>query len=99
MKYCLSKDFGCQLLLGFFLTVQSLLLSFLKDEDECADGKHSCTNSTLGGKCENTFLSYQCSCRSGFKGDGRDHEVEVMPGGLSGGGPARRRPGCLGKNS
>ena len=37
------------------------------DDDECKDGTHMCS---ANATCINTDGGYNCSCNSGYKGDG-----------------------------
>ena len=37
--------------------------------DECASGTHDCD--TKLGICEDTADGYNCSCKPGYKGDGK----------------------------
>ncbi|XP_015757477.1 PREDICTED: uromodulin-like [Acropora digitifera] len=41
------------------------------DIDECASGTHGCINGTAD--CTNTLGSYKCSCKPGYRGDGRNY--------------------------
>ena len=47
-----------------------LLCSFA-DVDECAQGLDDCHTNAL---CQNTLTSYKCSCKPGYRGDGRQCE-------------------------
>lgn len=49
---------------------KSLLCSFA-DVDECAAGLDDCHTNAL---CENTLASYKCSCKPGYRGEGRQCE-------------------------
>ena len=40
------------------------------DWNECAAGSHICVSKVNGGRCTNTNGSYECSCRSGYIGNG-----------------------------
>ena len=37
------------------------------DEDECTSGTHNCS---VDAVCNNTQVSYNCTCKDGFYGDG-----------------------------
>ena len=43
------------------------LFILLTDNDECKDGTHICA---ANATCINTDGSYNCSCDSGYEGDG-----------------------------
>ncbi|XP_025783841.1 signal peptide, CUB and EGF-like domain-containing protein 2 isoform X2 [Puma concolor] len=42
-----------------------------EDVDECAQGLDDCHTNAL---CQNTLTSYKCSCKPGYRGDGRQCE-------------------------
>ena len=42
---------------------------FIPDVNECATEKHSCSNDAV---CYNTRGSYDCMCKPGYIGDGRN---------------------------
>ena len=47
-----------------------IILRFLMiDLNECTNGTHDCH---LMAVCNNTKGSYNCSCKEGYKGDGRN---------------------------
>ena len=39
------------------------------DIDECATGKHNCS---VDAVCNNTKGAFNCSCKQGYQGDGRN---------------------------
>ncbi|CAF89775.1 unnamed protein product, partial [Tetraodon nigroviridis] len=41
------------------------------DVDECAEGSDDCHIDAL---CQNTLKSYNCICKPGYKGDGKQCE-------------------------
>lgn len=43
------------------------------DADECAEGSDDCHIDAL---CQNTPKSYNCICKPGYKGDGKQCEGE-----------------------
>ncbi|XP_074608064.1 uromodulin-like [Acropora palmata] len=45
--------------------------SAVSDIDECASGIHNCVNGTA--ICTNTLGSYNCACKSGYRGDGQNY--------------------------
>ncbi|XP_066503801.1 signal peptide, CUB and EGF-like domain-containing protein 2 isoform X2 [Hoplias malabaricus] len=49
----------------------STALSHHNDVDQCADGSDACHIDAI---CQNTPTSYKCTCKSGFKGDGKHCE-------------------------
>ena len=54
--------------LMFHLSILIILLSYITDINECELGVDQCaTNAT----CSNTEGSYECSCNTGFTGDGK----------------------------
>ena len=58
-----SLDFGedsCKMASTMFI---------LSDIDECLDGSHGCSVKDV---CTNTDGSYECHCKNGFVGDGRN---------------------------
>lgn len=38
------------------------------DIDECSTDGHTCD---VNARCQNTYGSYNCSCKKGYRGDGR----------------------------
>uniref|UniRef100_A0A8C2I9G0 Signal peptide, CUB and EGF-like domain-containing protein 2 n=1 Tax=Cyprinus carpio TaxID=7962 RepID=A0A8C2I9G0_CYPCA len=63
-----------RLLCLFFLllnTRQSAALPHNTDSDQCADGSDACHIDAI---CQNTPTSYKCTCKTGFKGDGKHCE-------------------------
>uniref|UniRef100_H3CFP6 Signal peptide, CUB and EGF-like domain-containing protein 1 n=1 Tax=Tetraodon nigroviridis TaxID=99883 RepID=H3CFP6_TETNG len=56
------------------------------DVDECAEGSDDCHIDAL---CQNTLKSYNCICKPGYKGDGKQCEVEDICK------PDVWAPGCL----
>ena len=66
------------------------LFSLPSDVNECLTGANDCESSQDGGICKNTFGSYQCSCQTGYFGDGikpTNETTNVQNGNL---------PGCTG---
>ncbi|XP_072515941.1 signal peptide, CUB and EGF-like domain-containing protein 2 isoform X1 [Salminus brasiliensis] len=61
----------CCLLLLLLNTHQSGALHHNADVDQCAEGIDACHIDAI---CQNTPTSYKCTCRSGFKGDGKQCE-------------------------
>ncbi|XP_039100515.1 signal peptide, CUB and EGF-like domain-containing protein 2 isoform X3 [Hyaena hyaena] len=53
------------------------------DVDECAEGLDDCHTNAL---CENTLTSYKCSCKPGYRGEGRQCEdIDECENELNGG--------------
>ncbi|XP_050971351.1 signal peptide, CUB and EGF-like domain-containing protein 2 isoform X7 [Labeo rohita] len=52
-------------------TRQSAALPHNTDSDQCADGSDACHIDAI---CQNTPTSYKCTCKTGFKGDGKHCE-------------------------
>ena len=50
------------------LTELHLLFLFCLDVDECSTKTHTCDANAV---CNNTVGSYNCTCKSGFDGDGK----------------------------
>ena len=50
-------------------------ISFLADVDECIAAKHTCD---ANANCVNTHGSYNCSCKSGYTGDGFNCTGEII---------------------
>ena len=44
------------------------LIEFSADVDECATGDHDCDENAI---CENIPGSFSCSCKDGYRGDGK----------------------------
>ncbi|XP_058401937.1 signal peptide, CUB and EGF-like domain-containing protein 2 isoform X3 [Diceros bicornis minor] len=54
-----------------------------EDVDECAQGLDDCHTNAL---CQNTLTSYKCSCKPGYRGEGRQCEdIDECENELSGG--------------
>ncbi|XP_041916698.1 signal peptide, CUB and EGF-like domain-containing protein 2 isoform X5 [Alosa sapidissima] len=66
---CIARDFCLFLLL--LNTRQSAALPHNRDTDQCADGSDGCHIDAI---CQNTQASYKCTCKAGFKGDGKHCE-------------------------
>uniref|UniRef100_A0A4W4G0V8 Signal peptide, CUB domain, EGF-like 2 n=1 Tax=Electrophorus electricus TaxID=8005 RepID=A0A4W4G0V8_ELEEL len=66
---CMTRDFCLFLLL--LNTRQSAALPHAPDADQCAAGGDTCH---IDAFCQNTQTSYKCTCKSGFKGDGKQCE-------------------------
>eukprot|EP00063_Salmo_salar_P007834 XP_013982669.1 PREDICTED: signal peptide, CUB and EGF-like domain-containing protein 2 isoform X4 [Salmo salar] len=64
---CIARDFCLFLLL--LNTHQSAAL--LENPDTCAEGSDGCHTDAI---CQNTQASYKCTCKVGFKGDGKHCE-------------------------
>uniref|UniRef100_A0A4W5KQ06 Signal peptide, CUB and EGF-like domain-containing protein 2 n=1 Tax=Hucho hucho TaxID=62062 RepID=A0A4W5KQ06_9TELE len=64
---CIARDFCLFLLL--LNTRQSAAL--LENPDPCAEGSDGCHIDAI---CQNTQTSYKCTCKVGFKGDGKHCE-------------------------
>ena len=47
---------------------QIKLVFILSDVNECADATHECSENAV---CINTFGSYVCRCKDGYRGNGR----------------------------
>ena len=45
------------------------------DVDECSSGRHNCSTKAV---CTNTEGSYNCTCKEGYTGDGRNCSGELM---------------------
>lgn len=60
----------CHLVLFQVNNIHKLNYMF-SDIDECAGGAHNCSVDAL---CNNTKGSYNCTCKPGYDGDGRDCE-------------------------
>ena len=58
-----------------FKIVQTLV----SDINECATGTHNCSADAV---CNNTEGSYNCSCKPGYYGDGRDCEPRKVKKGM-----------------
>ncbi|XP_043100362.1 signal peptide, CUB and EGF-like domain-containing protein 2 isoform X8 [Puntigrus tetrazona] len=52
-------------------TRQSAAVPHNTDSDQCADGSDACHIDAI---CQNTPTSYKCTCKTGFKGDGKHCE-------------------------
>ncbi|XP_067298813.1 signal peptide, CUB and EGF-like domain-containing protein 2 isoform X7 [Pseudorasbora parva] len=52
-------------------TRQSAALPHNTDSDQCAEGSDACHIDAI---CQNTPTSYKCTCKTGFKGDGKHCE-------------------------
>ncbi|XP_039518752.1 signal peptide, CUB and EGF-like domain-containing protein 2 isoform X5 [Pimephales promelas] len=52
-------------------TRQSAALLHNTDSDQCAEGSDACHIDAI---CQNTPTSYKCTCKTGFKGDGKHCE-------------------------
>ncbi|XP_035273026.1 signal peptide, CUB and EGF-like domain-containing protein 2 isoform X3 [Anguilla anguilla] len=66
---CIARHFCL-----FFLllnTRQSAALAENRDADQCAEGSDGCHIDAI---CQNTPASYKCTCKTGFKGDGKQCE-------------------------
>ncbi|XP_016138350.1 signal peptide, CUB and EGF-like domain-containing protein 2 [Sinocyclocheilus grahami] len=50
---------------------QSAALPHSTGSDQCADGSDACHIDAI---CQNTLTSYKCTCKTGFKGDGKHCE-------------------------
>ena len=37
------------------------------DTNDCTEGKHDCD---VNSECNNTLVSYKCTCKDGYKGNG-----------------------------
>uniref|UniRef100_A0A672P3C0 Signal peptide, CUB and EGF-like domain-containing protein 2 n=1 Tax=Sinocyclocheilus grahami TaxID=75366 RepID=A0A672P3C0_SINGR len=48
-----------------------VLLAKAEGSDQCADGSDACHIDAI---CQNTLTSYKCTCKTGFKGDGKHCE-------------------------
>ena len=46
----------------------AMAIIIMADLDECKLQLHSCD---INAECENTIGSYECQCRSGYRGNGR----------------------------
>ena len=46
-----------------------LLFLFFSDIDECAEKTHTCSSDAV---CINTKGSYNCTCKPGYHGDGKN---------------------------
>ena len=45
------------------------MLAVFPDIDECLTGKHNCSHVAV---CKDTIGSYNCTCKEGYVGDGRN---------------------------
>ena len=50
------------------------LLTLFSDIEECLAGNHTCSSDA---KCINNNGSYNCSCKAGFVGDGRNCSGQI----------------------
>ncbi|XP_036400444.1 signal peptide, CUB and EGF-like domain-containing protein 2 isoform X3 [Megalops cyprinoides] len=66
---CIARRFCLFLLL--LNTRQSSALAENRDADQCAEGSDGCHIDAI---CQNTPSSYKCTCKPGFKGDGKQCE-------------------------
>ena len=58
-----------KILLDPILKWRSSYTSFMTEINECTSGTHDCH---LMAVCNNTEGSYNCSCKEGYNGDGRN---------------------------
>ena len=57
-----------------FIYFRQLFVGYISiDIDECVGGSHSCSPDAY---CNNTKGSYNCTCKPGFLGSGRECEGE-----------------------
>ena len=52
------------------------LFPLQSDIDECSSAVPYCS---VDGNCHNTIGSYQCRCKEGFSGDGKECEGKNVP--------------------
>ncbi|XP_076880060.1 signal peptide, CUB and EGF-like domain-containing protein 2 isoform X6 [Brachyhypopomus gauderio] len=67
---CITRDL-CLFLLLLNPRQSAALLLQTPDADQCASGSDACHIDAI---CQNTQTSYKCTCKSGFKGDGKQCE-------------------------
>lgn len=62
-----------KMIIGALLTYEPYFLMAAADVDECAEGSDDCHIDAL---CQNTPKSFNCICKPGYKGDGKQCEGE-----------------------
>ena len=73
-------------------------LVVVSDIDECTNGTHSCD---VNAVCNNTWGSYNCTCKDGFYGDGINctgNYLYNVVGELNSGLPRKNPNNCRVKN-
>ena len=63
----ISREILELLLTSLMINIQRNFVRDFTDNDECSDGTHTCS---ANATCDNTDGGYNCSCDSGYEGNG-----------------------------